>query len=136
MFTEEQENSFLTKTGFLEWHQFDCGFKKRIGNEIELNGSKVMVVNTYPSPSGARLYNDRFVIDLMEDFCHSIKIGDKVAFVGNRFICRQCWGYSDEKYIYTSFQALPMDSKKSQAMHKNAEQMAELYRRDLMMDCD
>ena len=108
------------QTGFEEWHNFDCGFKKHISPIIQIGENKIRNVLKYPSPNAIEYRHKGTVpgigysyISLMLTATNrdSLHIEDKIAFCGNRIIYRTkcCWG--DHKYIYTTFQVLPMEDK-------------------------
>lgn len=101
------------KTGFIVWHNFDCGFKKRIRPVICLscpNSKGVFKYRTmikYPAPTMLQLVeNERIRLLITTGESDSLKIGDKIAFCSNRIIYRtECtWDKKRHKYIYSVFQ--------------------------------
>lgn len=126
------------RTGFEEWHNFDCGFKKHISPYLDylyIKEKKTRVVNRYPSPNSVTYEKKGTVPGISYDYIlinldagHSIGFcaGDKIAFCGNRIITRtDCfWGY--HKYIYAVFQATPIGKKEQKRMHDEAEFINEL----------
>lgn len=116
-------------TGFVEWHNFDCGFKKHINPYIVIGGQKVRVENKYTSYADVELDKSQgeiFIrIKLGPGEAGLVKIGDKIAFLGNRYIHREksnyrIWGHN---YIYSTYQVLPMDSKEQYRLNMYKESM-------------
>jgi len=101
------------------WHQFNCGMKKRIGSKTSIRmpgelkdtfvstNNKAFNVNCairknnkwYPT---SITYLDKFTEDC--GFC--LKLGDKVAFYGNRIVFRtlEPFGNGEHRHLYTCFQ--------------------------------
>ena len=83
-------------TGFEEWHNFDCGFKKHISPLIYIGNDKIRNVHEYPSPNFIEYKSigtvpdircSYILIGLTESDGDSLHIGDKIAFCGNS----NCW---------------------------------------------
>lgn len=117
-------------TGFEEWHNFDCGFKKHISQMIYIEKDKVRNVLKYPSPNAIKYRHKGTVpsisysyISLMltatdEDI---LQVGDKIAFCGNRIVYRTKYFWGNYKYIYTTFQVLPTEESKQHEVELWAE---------------
>ena len=101
-------------TGFISWHNFDCGFKKHIPALKFDDGERV--IHKYPSPNDVMLLqmggNSYIGLRLTATDGMSLACGDKIAFVGNRIICRKEWFLDNHKYVYDVFQAIPMSNDK------------------------
>lgn len=123
------------RTGFLSWHNFDCGFKKHIDPNIylETDGNKVPTFHEYPSPDDVKLVKNGeysyIVMHLMPGYGSSLKCGDKIAFCGNRIITRSEF-FFDHKYIYSVMQVLPMNESKQRKMRSYAEMEEAAYEED------
>lgn len=120
-------------TGFLSWHNFDCGFKKHINPKIDLDGSKVETFHEYPSPDEVELAErgefSYIVMRLMPGHGISISCGDKIAFCGNRIIFRTKFSF-DHNYLYQVFQVLPMDEEEQYSKKEWAAMEEEAYERE------
>lgn len=126
-------------TGFEEWHNFDCGFKKHISPLIYIGKDKIRNVLKYPSPDVVE-YNPKGTVAgigysyislrLTASDGGSLHTGDKIAFCGNRIICRTKGFFGGYKYIYTVFQVLPMVQSTQNKMKAWAEQEAAMYKAD------
>lgn len=125
-------------TGFECWHNFDCGFKKHISPIIYTGeGKKINVKREYPSPKyieyrrkGTVPYFNYSYISLMLTATSgdSLRVGDKIAFCGNRIIYRTKFFCGNHKYIYTVFQVLPMEESKQYQIKIQAERRKEKYK--------
>lgn len=105
-------------TGFESWHNFDCSFKKHISRYIykypKLRGETIRISHSYPAPEKISLGANKIVVSLTAGEGYTLDCGDKIAFLGNRIIQRREWGYSEEKYVYEVFQALPMSKQEQE----------------------
>lgn len=124
------------QTGFEEWHNFDCGFKKHISPIIQIGENKIRNVLKYPSPNAIEYRHKGTVPGINYSYISlmltatdgdSLHIGDKIAFCGNRIIYRTKWIWGNHEYIYTTFQVLPMDKTKQRQMKYWAERKEEIY---------
>lgn len=115
-------------TGFDEWHNFDCGFKKHISPNLLIEGKKTRVVNHYPAPEEIEFVDangGRIIIRLTEMDGDMLECGDRIAFYGNRIIHQKKWIWSDMNYIYTTYQVAQMDKNTQEQikMHAKLEAM-------------
>lgn len=112
------------RTGFESWHNFDCGFKKRINRNIHLYGEKygekMTISYMYPSPEEIKLDGQYIHIYYVAGESTTLKIGDKIAFLGNRITFREKWMYGHMRYIYTVFQATPMSKETQENLRRKA----------------
>lgn len=125
------------RTGFEEWHNFDCGFKRHISPNIVIDKQWIFNVNRFPSPDeveyipkGKRpgIDYDYIRIGLTTDNGASILPGDKIAFLGNRIITRTRWRIlRDRGYIYTVYQVLPMSKKEQLDLKEMAKMESRMY---------
>lgn len=127
------------KTGFETWHNFDCGFKKRIDPNIEIAGEKIRNIISYPAPLSISLETSLFgskhiIIHYTAEDSESLQIGDKIAFCGNRIMMRQKWCLSDYKYVYSVYQVKPMDLKQQKKTHMLSKMRMDAYLHDLEED--
>lgn len=103
------------KNGYVEWHNFDCGFKKRINPYIFIDGQKIRTDNIYTSYAHVEMdtMHGRTFIRMKLSYTDAgiIEVGDKIAFLGNRFIHREKFTLSKHKYIYSTYQMIPMTDK-------------------------
>lgn len=103
------------RTGFEEWHNFDCGFKRHINRYITLDGIKKEICNYFPSPELIELVgkgNTWIRIVFTPNSIDTLEVGDKVAFLGNRIIIKQKWGITPAgKNIYIVYQAKSMSEE-------------------------
>ena len=130
-------------TGFEEWHNFDCGFKKHISPLIYIGKDKIRNVLKYPSPDAVE-YNPKGTVPgisysyislrLTASDGDSLHIGDKIAFCGNRIIYRTKCSWGNHKFIYTVFQVLPMKKEKQNQMKLWAEREEAMYEADYYAD--
>lgn len=130
-------------TGFEEWHNFDCGFKKHISPLIYIGKDKIRNVLKYPSPDAVE-YNPKgtvlgigysyILLRLTASDGDSLRTGDKIAFCGNRIIYRTKCSWGKHKYIYTVFQVLPMEERKQNQIKAWAEQEEAMYEADYYAD--
>lgn len=117
------------RTGYIEWHNFNCGFKKRINPYIEIDGGKVRTDNKYTSSvevemdrehrtsRGKDAYAAYIRVKLGPGCADIIQIGDRVAFRGNHLIVREPWDFIMEAgYIYTVYQAIPMSLEEQEEL--------------------
>lgn len=104
-------------TGFEEWHNFDCGFKRHISPIIHIGKNKVRNIHKYPSPDAIKYNHKGTVPGIVHSYVlliltavnrDALHIGDKISFCGNRIIYRTESSLGNCKYIYTVFQVLPM----------------------------
>lgn len=136
-------------TGFEEWHNFDCGFKKHISPIIYIGKNKIRNTNEYPAPdyieynskeTKSALRNNSSYISIRFTKTHGtcLYVGDKIAFCGNRIIYRSEEIGGEHKYCYSVFQVLQMGEYKQRQIKCNAEReyrewvedWAERYERD------
>lgn len=99
-------------TEFVEWHDFDCGFKNISSQRIEKD--KIRNIHKYYFPDAVD-YKEKgtvpsigysyILLKLTASAGDSLQCGDKIAFCGNRIIYRRKWALKDYKYIYTVFEA-------------------------------
>lgn len=118
------------RTGFTSWHNFDCGFKKRINKYININGEKVDTSQNYPMPLEVTLDKNKIYITMTAGSGTRLSIGDEIAFLSNRIILKQKWDFSlnkTEEYIYTVFQAKPMHETTQKMLHQKAEEEEAAY---------
>ena len=114
------------QTGFEAWHDYDCGFKKRIKRYIDEEGNR-LDAQRYPAPvmitlEGNRSYGRCISVQLVAGEGFELCCGDKIAFYGNRIVCRTDWPHNDSiKYIYSTFQACPMTQEEQESIHLMAE---------------
>lgn len=124
------------RTGFEEWHNFNCGFKKHISPYIYIDGKKERVVNVYPSPDEVELVirggQSWIVVRLMSGHGFVLQCGDKIAFCGNRIIHRSKWMFGG--YEYEVFQAYKMSEEKQQTMKYYAEMEHKAWENEMMED--
>lgn len=122
-------------TGFEEWHNFDCGFKKHISPIIYIGKDKIRNVNEYSSPDAVEFIKDgtrgsSIILRLTATNGDRLKCGDKIAFCGNRIIYRTKCFFGCYKYIYTVFQVLPMTLQDQYDKRIRAERGAANYQDD------
>lgn len=131
-------------TGFEEWHNFDCGFKKHISPMIYIGKDKIRNVLKYPSPNAIEYRHKGTIPGISYSYISliltatdrdSLHIGDKIAFCGNRIIYRTKCTWGDHEYIYTTFQVLPMEESKQHQMKLWAEREEEMYEAEYYADC-
>lgn len=130
-------------TGFEEWHNFDCGFKKHISPLIYIEKDKIRNIHKYPSPDSVE-YNPKgtvagisysyILLRLTASDGDSLCVGDKIAFCGNRIIYRTKGFFGGHKFIYTVFQVLPMEKRKQNQMKAWAELEEAMYEADYYAD--
>lgn len=123
--------------GIIEWHNFDCGFKKHISPYIIIDGEKVRVENKYSGKVRLKLEDSGkepyIVIDFSATDIGSVKIGDRIAFLGNRYIHREDWWSKREySYIYSTYQMIKMDDNEKESLDYHAAMFAEMNESDLM----
>lgn len=132
------------RTGFEEWHNFDCGFKKHISPEIYIGEDRIRNVNTYPSPNAikyqetgtvAGINYSYIVLNFTASEGDSLRCGDKIAFCGNRIIYRTKCVWGDYNYIYSVFQALPMSKTEQDNKRLWAEREMKMFESDYYADC-
>lgn len=103
------------RTGFEEWHNFDCGFKKHINRYITLDGVKEEICNYFPSPESVELIekgNTWIRIVFTANNIDMLEVGDKIAFLSNRIITKKKWHIASlGKNIYTVYQVKPMSEE-------------------------
>lgn len=124
-----------SKTGFECWHNFDCGFKKHISRYVEIKNRKVRICNLYPAPIEIKLHEKCMYIafNLTATDGDGVQIGDKIAFCGNRIIIRKKWFLPhDHNYVYTVYQAYPMDQHKQKSMLYFAEMEMRAFEKDIL----
>lgn len=130
-------------TGFEEWHNFDCGFKKHISPFIYIGDEKIRNINNYPSPNSIEYKKKGTVSGISDDYIllrltasdgDSLHIGDKIAFCGNRVIYRTKCSWGGHKYIYTVFQVLQMTMDKQTKIKEWAEMEESIYEADYYAD--
>lgn len=131
-------------TGFEEWHNFDCGFKRHISPLIYIGNNKIKNVLQYPSPETIEYKQKGTVSGISYSYIllrftasdgDSLHIGDKIAFCGNRVVYRTKCFWGDYKYIYTVFQVLPMGEDRQNQMKIWAERESVMYEADYYSDC-
>lgn len=130
-------------TGFEEWHNFDCGFKKHISPIIYIGKDKIRNVHKYPSPNAVKYRYKGTVPGISYSYISlmltaadgdSLHIGGKIAFCGNRVIYRTKCNWGDHNYIYTVFQVLQMEENKQNQMKLWAEIEEAIYKADYYAD--
>lgn len=130
-------------TGFVEWHNFDCGFKKHISPIIYIGKDKIRNVHQYPSPNAVKYRHKGTMPGISYSYISlmltaadgdSLHIGDKIAFCGNRVIYRTKCNWGDHNYIYTVFQVLQMEENKQNQMKLWAEREEAIYEADYYAD--
>lgn len=103
------------RTGFEEWHNFDCGFKKHISRYITIDGEKEEICNYFPSPELIELVekgNTWIRIVFTPNSIDTLEVGDKIAFLSNRIIIKNKWGITPlGKNIYTVYQVKSMSEE-------------------------
>ena len=125
-------------SGFEEWHNFDCGFKKHISPLLHIGKDKIRNVNNYPSPDAIE-YNQKgtgsyIILRLTATDGDSLHIGDKIAFLGNKIIYRTKGFFAGHKYIYTVFQAASMSDEEQNKKKLWAEMEAASFEADYYAD--
>ena len=71
---------------------------------------------------GNRSYGRCISVQLVAGEGFELCCGDKIAFYGNRIVCRTDWPHNDSiKYIYSTFQACPMTQEEQESIHLMAE---------------
>lgn len=124
------------KTGFEEWHNFDCGFKKHIDRKIHIDNNKIEVVNQYTSPIEMECVgeeNEKYIRILLSGTDGLVlHIGDKIAFCGNHIIIREKWSLNSHNYIYSVFQAKPMSKELQDSLRRQAEIERAEYEADVL----
>lgn len=96
---------FSGRYEFQEWHNFNCGFKKRISNKIEINHHRIPIVHNYKSIQAVEMNNFGICIRINESCGELLQIGDRVAFLGNRVTLARHEYFLGN--IYTTYQATP-----------------------------
>ena len=117
-------------TGFEEWHNFDCGFKKHISTEIFIGNKRIRNIRQYPSPDHIRfddIGSGYIILNLTATDSSGLQCGDKIAFCGNRIIFRTKCFWGDHKYIYSVFQVFPMSKAAQDNKRICAERDAAMY---------
>lgn len=123
--------------GIIEWHNFDCGFKKHISPYINIGGKQVRVENKYSGNVKLRLEGmDKsepyIIIGFSATDTGVVKVGDKLAFLGNRYIHREDWVFKHEySYIYSTYQLVKMSYEEKASLDYQAEMFAEMNEDDL-----
>lgn len=126
-------------TGFEEWHNFDCGFKKHISPVIYIGKDKIRNINTYPSPNNVKYMSKGSVpgisysyilVRLTATNSFSLQPGDKISFCGNRIIYRHKSILRDHNYTYSVFQACAMRKDRQKELRMIAELESTLFDED------
>lgn len=125
------------KTGFSTSHSFDTGFKKRINPYIYISNEKIKTYMVYPQPESVEFHPVGSVPGIRKSFIRVrttavdsfiLNIGDKIAFLGNRINIRQkCIFLKEHRFIYTTYQALPIDKKEQDRLRTHAHHMSMVF---------
>lgn len=130
-------------TGFEEWHNFDCGFKKHISPMIYIDNNRIRNIHKYPSPDVVEYKKKGAVIGIGYSYIlirltatdvTSLQCGDKIAFCSNKIIYRTKCTWGDYKYVYSVFQVLPMSKTEQEAKKLWAERESGIFEDDYYLD--
>lgn len=110
-------------TGFEEWHNVNCGFKRHISRDMYVDGRKINISARFPAPD---IRIDQKSPSIIMEFTvlkvESLNLGDRIAFCGNRIILCTKETFFDEKLnCYTVYQALPMTQEAQEKMRRHDE---------------
>lgn len=101
------------RTGFSKWSSFDCGFKKNLRsfskNGMDFISPKFVKIDSHKDIPG--ISDKPFIlIKLVPNAEFAIRIGNRVAFCGNRIIVQNnhCYPF-EHNFEYEVFQVLPVE---------------------------
>jgi hypothetical protein len=91
-------NKFFSHSAYTKWHTYDCGMRKRIRHKMPGSSN---TMEYYPCVKAKLSDEDTFVISLNVGSSRTIKVGDSIAFVGNRIIVKtKWWGNGEYSWLY------------------------------------
>lgn len=109
-------------TGFEEWHNVNCGFKRHISRDMYIDGRKILNMSAkFPAPDIRIDQKDlTIVVEFTALKSENIQIGDRIAFCGNHIIlCTQETFFDEKKIFYTVYQALSMTQEAQEKMRRH-----------------